>query len=168
MRVEVVDRVRIEGGVLAELYARHAHDALRLAYLLTGDRATAEDLVHDAFVRLAGRLLHVRDPGGFHAYLRTTVVNLARSYFRRRGVERRHVERQAPPRSAEPPDVGEREELRLALLALPIRQRTAIVLRYYEDLSEAQTAELMRLRPAAVKSLVSRGMTTLRQMIREA
>jgi RNA polymerase sigma-70 factor (sigma-E family) len=165
MRVEMAERVRIEGGVLAELYGRHAHDALRLAFLLTGNRATAEDLVHDAFVRLAGRLLHVRDPGGFHAYLRTTVVNLTRSHFRRRGVERRYAERQAPPRPVEQPDLSGREELRLALLALPVRQRTAIVLRYYEDLSEAQTADLMRLRPAAVKSLVSRGMATLRQMI---
>ncbi|MGH2547552.1 MAG: sigma-70 family RNA polymerase sigma factor, partial [Actinomycetota bacterium] len=118
-------------------------------------------------VRLAGRLLHLRDPGAFHAYLRTTVVNLARSHFRRRGVERRHAERQLPPRPVEQPDLSGREEMRLALLALPVRQRTAIVLRYYEDLSEAQTAELMRVRPVAVKSLVSRGMATLRQMIRE-
>jgi RNA polymerase sigma-70 factor (sigma-E family) len=167
MRVEVAERVRIEGGVLADLYARHADNALRLAFLLTGNRATAEDLVHDAFVRLAGRLLHLRDPGAFHAYLRTTVVNLARSHFRRRGVERRYAERQAPPWPVEQPDLSGREEMRLALLALPVRQRTAIVLRYYEDLSEAQTAGLMRVRPAAVKSLVSRGMATLRQMIGE-
>ena len=59
--------VRIEGSVLAELYARHANEALRLAYLLTGDATAAEDLVQDAFVRMAGRFLHLRDPGGFHA-----------------------------------------------------------------------------------------------------
>jgi len=94
-------------------------------------------------------------------------VNLTRSHFRRRGVERRHAERQVPLPPVEQPDVGGREELRLALLALPVRQRTAIVLRYYEDLSEAQTADLMRLRPAAVKSLVSRGMATLRGTIGE-
>jgi RNA polymerase sigma-70 factor (sigma-E family) len=168
MRVEVVERVRIEGGVLAELYTRHADEALRLAYLLTGNRATAEDLVHDAFVRLAGRLLHLRDPGGFHAYLRTTLVNLSRSYYRRRGLERRHAERQLPPPPVELPDVGGRDQLRLALLGLPIRQRTAIVLRYYEDLSEAQTADVMRLRPAAVRSLVHRGMETLRRTVGEA
>jgi RNA polymerase sigma-70 factor (sigma-E family) len=167
MRVEMAERVRIEGGVLADLYARHADDALRLAFLLTGNRATAEDLVHDAFVRLAGRLLHLRDPGGFHSYLRTTVVNLTRSHFRRRGVERRHAGRQPPPQPAEQPDLSGREEMRVALLALPVRQRTAIVLRYYEDLSEAQTAELMRVRPTAVKSLVSRDMATLRRTMRE-
>ncbi|MGH2765931.1 MAG: RNA polymerase sigma factor [Actinomycetota bacterium] len=167
MRAEVAERVRIEGGVLAELYARHADEALRLAYLLTGNRATAEDLVQDAFVRLAGRLLHVRDPGEFHSYLRITVVNLVRSRFRRRRVERRYAERQTAPPPAEPSDVGGREEMRLALSALPTRQRTAIVLRYYEDLSEGQTAELMRVRPTAVKSLVSRGMETLRRTIGE-
>src|SRR5215207_6992622 len=85
-----VETIRIEGSLLADLYARHADEALRLSYLLTGDGALAEALVQDAFVRVAGRLLHLRDPGGFHAYLRKTVVNLAKSHYRRRapGVER--------------------------------------------------------------------------------
>jgi len=157
-----VEAIRLEGGVLAELYVRHAPDALRLAYLLTGDRALAEDLMQDAFVKLAGRLLHVRHPGGFHAYLRTTIVNLSRSHFRRAKVERRFAERQTPPTALGPPNVGERERLRAALMALPERQRTAVVLRYYEDLSEAQTAELMRCRTAAVRSLVARAMESLR------
>ena len=89
-----VETIRIEGSLLADLYARHADGALRLSYLLTGDGALAEDLVQDAFVRVAGRLLHLRDPGGFHAYLRKTIVNLARSHYRRRAVERRYLERQ--------------------------------------------------------------------------
>src|ERR687887_372587 len=80
-------------GRLGELYLRHADGAVRLAYLLTGDMALAEDLVQDAFVRLAGRLVHLRDPGAFDAYLRKTVVNLSRSHFRRRRVERAYVER---------------------------------------------------------------------------
>ena len=95
-----VEMIRIEGGLLADLYARHADEALRLSYLLTGDGALAEDLVQDAFVRLAGRLLHLRDPGGFHAYLRKTIVNLARSHYRRRAVERRYCSgRPRRPRS---------------------------------------------------------------------
>ena len=65
-------------GKLAELYVRYADGAVRLAYLTTGDLALAEDLVQDAFVRLAGRLVHLRDPGAFEAYLRRTVVNLSR------------------------------------------------------------------------------------------
>jgi RNA polymerase sigma-70 factor (sigma-E family) len=167
MRAEVRERVRIEGGTLASLYAAHSHDALRLAYLLTGDRGLAEDLVQDAFVRLAGRLLHLRDRDGFRAYLRTTIVNLTRSHFRRRRLELRYTEQRVPEPVADPPDLSDREEMRRALLTLPIRQRTAVVLRYYEDLSEAQTADLMRVRRAAVRSLVSRGMDTLRRTIGE-
>jgi RNA polymerase sigma-70 factor (sigma-E family) len=166
MRAEV-EMVRVEGSVLAELYTRHVEDALRLAYLLTGNPTLAEDLVQDAFVKLAGRLLHLRDPGGFQAYLRKTIVNLARSHFRRRAVERRFIERQSEPRPVDVPDDPGREGMRRALLSLPIRQRTAIVLRYFEDLSEAQSAELMHCRPGAVKSLVFRGMTTLRTMLGE-
>lgn len=157
-----VGAIRVEGGLLADLYAQHSDEALRLAYLLTGDGALAEDLVQDAFVRLAGRLLHLRNPGGFHAYLRKTIVNLARSHFRRRAVERRFLERQSGPGPIEAEDTSERERLRRALLALPVTQGTAIVLRYFEDLSEAQTAELMGRHRSAVKSLVSRGMASLR------
>src|SRR6266581_5976856 len=94
-----VDRLAApDTGRLGELYVRHADDAVRLAYLLTGDRALAEDLVQDAFVKLAGRLAHLRDPDAFDAYLRRTVVNLANSHFRRKRLERAYVERlkQAP------------------------------------------------------------------------
>jgi RNA polymerase sigma-70 factor (sigma-E family) len=164
-----LDQVRIEGSRLADLYRLHSADAARLAYLITGDRALAEDLVQDAFVRLAGRLLHLRDPQGFHAYLRRTVVNLANEHFRRRKVERRYIEREQGLRASpeEAPDVPTREAMRAALLALPLRHRTAIVLRFYEDLSEADTADLMRCRPGTVRSLVSRGMERLRPMMRD-
>ena len=158
------EALKVEGGKLAELYALHVDAAFRLAYLLTGNRAQAEDLVQDAFVRLAGRLLHLRKPGGFEAYLRTTVVNLANSHFRHRKVEQRYLEREAGLRPADvnARDVGERERMREALMALPLRQRTAVVLRFYEDLSETQAAELMRCRPGTVRSLASRGIEALR------
>jgi RNA polymerase sigma-70 factor (sigma-E family) len=163
-----VERARLEGGRFEDLYVRHASAAGRLAYLLTGDREVAEDLVHDAFVRLAGRLLRVTTPGGVPAYLRVTVVNLARSYHRRRAVEARfarraHVEDEASP----PADPTDRDELRRALLRLGPRQRTAIVLRFYEDLSEADTAVVMRCSRGTVKSLVSRGLDRLRPLITE-
>src|SRR2546430_11977310 len=115
MRAEV-EPVRIEGARLGELYLRHGDAAVRLAYLITGDRALAEDLAQDPFVKLAGRLLHLRDPGGFEQYLRRTIVNLANSYFRRKKVEHRYAERQAglrqPP--GQDPDVPAREMLRNA------------------------------------------------------
>src|SRR2546430_17547386 len=96
-----VDRLAApDTGRLGELYVRHADDAIRLAYLLTGDRALAEDLVQDAFVRLAGRLAHLPDPGAFEAYLRRTVANLRNSHFRRRKVERRDLHLTAPTHGA--------------------------------------------------------------------
>ena len=156
---------------LGELYVRHASDAVRLAYLLTGDRALAEDLVQDAFVKLAGRLVHLRDPGAFEAYLQRTVVNLSRSHFRRRKVERAYVEREGRAVGSQavlPPDRGldDRDELWRAMRGLSERQRTAIVLRFYEDLSEQRVAELLRCRPGTVKSLVSRGLQTMRDEMR--
>ncbi len=160
---------RIEGGRLGELYVRHAPGAIRVAYLLTGDRALAEDLVQEAFIRLAGRFLHVRNAAAFDAYLRRTIVNLANSHFRRRRSERARLERHARlgfPETAPEPDVGTRDAMRRALLRLPTRQRTAIVLRFYEDLSVEQAADAMRVTTGTVKSLVSRGMETLRAQLR--
>jgi RNA polymerase sigma-70 factor (sigma-E family) len=169
MRAEV-DSVRIEGGRLAELYRLHIDQAFRLAYLLTADRELAQDLAHDAFVRLTGRLLRLRRTGDFQAYLRATIVNLANSHFRRRRVERRYLLRQSelPHLQSGDRDFEVKDQLQRALLALPTRQRTAIVLRFYEDLSETQAAELMRCRTGTVRSLVSRGMQTLRTDLKGA
>ena len=121
---------------LAELYERTAPGAVRLAYLLTGDRSVAEDITQDAFVRVSGRLAHLREPGAFDAYLRRTVVNLAKNHFRRRAVERTFLER-AKPASDHPSHeqlLVERRVTLAALARLPQRQRAAIVLRFYEDL----------------------------------
>jgi RNA polymerase sigma-70 factor (sigma-E family) len=153
---------------LAELYERHAPAAGRLAFLLTGDRTLAEDLVQDAFVRVVGRFAHLRVPDAFDAYLRRTIVNLHTSQLRRRRTERTYLERQR--HGSEPgvvmPNVGERAELWRAVLQLPPRQRAAVVLRFYEDLSEQQTAEVLRCSTAAAKSLVARAMETLRKRVR--
>jgi RNA polymerase sigma-70 factor (sigma-E family) len=155
-----------EGGRLGELYARHAPGAVRLAYLLTGDHALAEDLVQEAFVRLYGRFRDLRDPEAFAAYLRATVVNLARSHFRRRRVERAYLQREGVPPGSSSEEVGRRQEMWEALQSLPLRQRAAIVLRYYEDLTEAQTADVLRCPVGTVKSLVSRGIERLRDGMR--
>jgi RNA polymerase sigma-70 factor (sigma-E family) len=157
-----------ETGRLADLYARHAGEAIRLAYMLTGDRQLAEDLVQDAFVRLAGRLVHLRDPAAFDAYLRRTVVNLTNSYFRRKRLERAYVRRTAaePLRTTNAPDTDRRDELWRDLQRLPARQRTAIVLRIYEDLPEQRVAEIMGCRPGTVRSLLSRGLAELRIHVR--
>jgi RNA polymerase sigma-70 factor (sigma-E family) len=156
---------------LDELYQRHAGAAVRLAYLLLQDRSLAEDIVQDAFVRVAGRLVHLRDPGAFDAYLRRTVVNLSHSYVRRKMLERAFLkrERAAVEREAArwpTSSVEDREVLWRALGRLSERQRAAIVLRFYEDLPERQVAEILRCRPGTVKSLVSRGLETLRHEMR--
>lgn len=151
------------GGRLAELYERHAPDAARLAYLLTGDRLLAQDLAQEAFVRLIGRFSDLRSPESFPWYLRRTVVNLANSHFRRLRVERSHSERLKSEPQQPVSDVGARAEMREALLALPLKHRTAIALRFYEDLTEAQTAEAMGVPLGTVKSLVSRGLARLRE-----
>ena len=150
---------------IGELYLGHADSAVRLAYLLTGNRDVAEDLVQDAFVRLAGRLVHLRDPGAFDTYLRKTVVNLADSTTSlqkaRPSPELRT--RGAATIGALAHSVEDRQTLAAALRKLPQRQRAALVLRFYEDQSEAQTADLIGCRPGTVKSLVSRALETLRK-----
>ena len=125
---------------LEELYVRHAPAALRLAYFLTGDPEAARDLVQDAFVRMAGRFRHLRQPDAFDAYLRRTIVNLHASGLRRLRAERSSLAREAAltvPVAHEDDDHGARDEMWHAILSLPPRQRAAIVLRYYEDLSES-------------------------------
>ena len=168
MQITVERTEPLVGGRLASLYAEHAPEAVRLAYLLTGDRAQAEDLVQDAFVRLAGRFLDLRDPQGFHHYLRRTIVNLTNSWWRRKRIERAYLERemQRPAADALERDPVEREALWQSLQRLNARQRTAIVLRFYEDLSEEQTADAMGVPRGTVKSLVSRGLEIMREQIR--
>lgn len=164
-RSEVPSAGEAEGGRLGRLYSLHAPAAERLAYLLTGDPELAEDLVQEAFVKVAGRFADIREPQAFEAYLRRTVVNLTHMHFRRRRLERAYLEREArrPPATSELPDVATREDLKEALLALPERQRAAVVLRFYEDMSETQIAEVLRCRPGTVKSLLARGVEGLRR-----
>jgi RNA polymerase sigma-70 factor (sigma-E family) len=164
----VTERAERRGGRLEELYERHAADAVRLAYLLTSDRELARDVAQDAFIRVAGRFRHLRYPDAFDAYLRRTVVNLCLSRFRHERIEREYLRREAarPEQVARQPELETRDELRRALTRLPARQRAAIVLRYYEDLSEDSVAAAMGCSVPAARSLISRGMETLRTIVR--
>jgi RNA polymerase sigma-70 factor (sigma-E family) len=151
---------------LLELYQANARPAVRLAYVMTGDRELAEDLAQEAFVRVAGRWRDLRKPEVFRSYLFTAVVNLTHSHWRRRRVERGYLAKQDPrARTTALPDVERHEVLRTALAELPHRQRAALVLRYYEDLSEQQTADVLGCSVGAVKSLVTRGTEALRRRI---
>lgn len=154
---------RLEQGRLADLYARHAPAAGRLAYLLTGDSHLAEDLMQEAFVRAFGRFRDLRQPEAFEWYLRRTLVNLVRSHFRRRRTERDYLAAQPRLEPITPAsDPTEHDALWRTLHQLPQKQRTAIVLRYYEDLSDAQVADAMRCPVGTVKSLIHRGLERLR------
>ena len=158
---------KLARGRMAELYERHAGAGLRLAYLLTGNRPQAEDLLHEAFIRCVGRFRHLRVPDAFDAYLRRAIVNLHTSRLRRTKLEREYAARQRgiPARVSTIPDVADREDLWRALQGLPARQRAALVLRYYEDLSERDTAEVLGCSLPAVKSLIARGTEALRDEI---
>lgn len=145
-----------------ELYATYAPDAVRIAFLLVGDRAHAEDLAQEAFVRVFGRFGELRSDASFRAYLFRTLVNLSKNYFRRRVLERNA----AQPAQALSRALPERDdELLSALKRLPERQRAAVVLRYCEDLSEHDTAQILGTTPKAVKSLVTRGLNALREEV---
>jgi RNA polymerase sigma-70 factor (sigma-E family) len=157
--------VEADGSTMAELYTRYVPAGIRLAYLMTGDRTQAEDLAHEAFVRCVGRFQHLRAHSAFDAYLRRAIVNLHTSGLRRRRTEREWLRREGPRAASAVTtqrDVGEREDLWRALSTLPSRQRAALVLRYYEDLSERDAAEALGCSLAALKSLVARGSEALR------
>ena len=160
--------VEPDRGTMADLYARYVPAGVRLAYLLTGDRHQAEDLAQEAFIRCVGRFTHLRSQTAFDAYLRRAIVNLHTSGLRRRRLERAWLEREGHSEASgtgSQVDVGARTDLWGALSTLPARQRAALVLRYYEDLSERDTAETLGCTVAAVKSLVARGSDAMRAQL---
>ena len=150
---------------LTVLYAAHYRRLVRLAALLLDDVGTSEEIVQDAYVKMHAAWRRIRDPHAAEAYLRTTVVNLARSRMRHRQVAERHPAKPMPDAaSAEHGalELLERQEVIRGLRRLPVRQRECLVLRYYADLSEAQIADAMGISTGAVKSHASRGMAALR------
>lgn len=141
-----------------EVYRDHSLWAARLAYLLTGDLALAEDLTQEAFLGFYRHADHVDSP---RAYLRATLVNLAGRTRRR---ERRRVE--VHRIVAERASLSETSnELFDVVSKLPVKQRAVIVLRYYEGLSEAEIATALECAPGTVKSLASRAIDRLRKEV---
>lgn len=151
---------------LAALYGREAAAATRLAYILTGDHEAAEDVVHDAFVKIGGKVLALRDPEHARAYLFRTVINLCRGRGRKVQRERNALRKLDYPPSGYSVSSGN-DEMWTALLHLPIRQRAALFLRYYQDLSEQEAAEALNCSLSALKSLVNRGLRDLRIRLKE-
>ena len=157
----------VEWAVSA-LYREHYRSLVRLAALLVRDIATAEEVVQDSFVAMHDGWRRLRDTDKALSYLRQTVVNRSRAVLRHRAV----VDRNAP---SPPPDMPSAEHGAIALLersavvaalrTLPPRQREALVLRYYGNLSEAQIAAAMGISQGAVKSHTARAMIALRAVL---
>jgi RNA polymerase sigma-70 factor (sigma-E family) len=148
-----------------ELYSMHYKALVRLAAMLVRDTPTAEEVVQDAFVAMHDGWERLREAEKALAYMRQTVVNRSRSVLRHRMVVDKNQLK--PPPDMPSAEHGaltslERSAVVAALRGLPERQREAIVLRYYADLSEAEIAAAMRISRGAVKSHTSRGMAALR------
>jgi RNA polymerase sigma-70 factor (sigma-E family) len=141
---------------LVELFRTERTGYVRLAYLLTGRPAVAEEIVQDAFIATQQAWGGVRNP---NRYLRTAVVNRCRSWGRHEQVVSSHPP--APP----DPTPADHDELWDALGRLDHRRRAAIVLRYYLDLPHAEIADLLGCRPATVRTTVHRGLAQLRREI---
>jgi RNA polymerase sigma-70 factor (sigma-E family) len=154
---------------LAEVFTGQYASLVRLAAMLLDDLHAAEDIVHDAYLRVAARHYRLRDPNKALAYLRQTVVNLARNSLRHQLVVRRHAAVAASDAvvSAEEAALERFEQLAVvrALRDLPLRHREVLVLRYYLDLSVEQTASLLGLSTGAVKAYASRGAKQLKVLL---
>lgn len=151
----------------AAVFNTHHRRAVRLAYLLTGDHSQAEDIVSDVFVRVEkqwekGRVDNV------WVYLRRAVIRESNSKLRRRSLERREVAKW-PGDELDVRHVDRRgadhDQVWQALMRLPERQRATIVLRYYEDLSEIDTASALDISIGTVKRQTSRGLDRLQELL---
>ena len=151
----LTDGVEPAAPTLEALYRAQRLPMVRLAHLITGSNAVAEEVVQEAFIRLQEHWDRAENPTG---YLRTIVTNLCRTQLRRRDHERRL----APPTQlvAFQPEI---DETWAAVCRLPFRQRAALALRFYEDLDEAEIARILGCRPGTVKSTVHRGLARLRK-----
>lgn len=137
------------------------------AYVLSGSWSEAEELAQEAMVRTLRAWPRIRERDNPAVYARTVLVNRRRSLFRRAKLAEQHEAAIPPPRSLQE-DVEQRTVVWAALLELPQRQRAAVVLRYYEDLSEAQTAAALGVAVGTVKSLVHKGLAQLRANLERA
>ena len=153
---------------VTSLFAEHYRTLVGLAAFLVRDTATAEEVVQDSFVAMHCGWSRLRDSDKALPYLRRSVVNRSRSVLRHRMVVDKNAPRPPPDMpSAEQGAITQMERSAVvdALRALPLRQREALVLRYYADLSEGQIAAAMGITTGAVKSHTARGMSALRSAL---
>jgi RNA polymerase sigma-70 factor (sigma-E family) len=160
------------GDALATLHREHYAALVRLANLLLDDQGRAEETVQDAFVKLQLRWGGLRQVERAPAYLRSAVLNGARSALRHGRVVHRHAERRTVVPDVPTPEAGalaaaEHQRIVAALRLLPARQREALALRYYLDLGEAAMAAAMGVSPGSVKTHLRRGLASLARLLGE-
>ena len=161
---------RLSGTIdVADLYARYRLPLTRLAVLLLGDVESAEDAVQEVFVKLWSRPDLLQGVAAPSSYLRTAVVNRARSVQRRRKLERDFAVMDTA--DVEPAETTallplEHREVLEAVKALPTRQREVLLLRYWADLSETEIARTLGVTRGTVKSTASRGMRAVTAQLR--
>jgi RNA polymerase sigma-70 factor (sigma-E family) len=157
---------------LAAAYQEHYRSLVRLASLLLDDVGACEEVVQDAFVKVWQRGGALRTPDRLPAYLRSAVLNGARSQLRHRQVRRRHLRAAPAPESpaaeADALAGGADGTVLDALRRLPDRQREVLALRYYLDLSEAEIAASLGISPGSVKTHAHRGLQALAEALGEA
>ncbi len=149
-----------DGDAFSAFYNEHCVSASRLAWLLTHDRSSCEDISHEAFALVLPRFASLDDPA---AYLRRVIINRVAERNRRSSRERLRIDfiTAGQPLVEDGPTGG----LIDAISVLPMNQRTAVVLRYWVDLNHIQIADAMGIRPGTVRSLLSRATATLRKDI---
>ncbi len=156
--------------LVAELYRAESANLVRLARFFVDDRNAAEDLVQEAFIRLARTAGRIRDVERAPAYLRSIVLNLARDHNRRGLVSLRHQPAADPTPPSVEEEIGVQEDQRRvieALRALPKRQRDCLVLRYYLELTVGEIASDLGLSVNSVKTHLQRGLRSLETRLGE-
>ncbi|MGI8774610.1 MAG: RNA polymerase sigma factor [Actinomycetota bacterium] len=155
-------------ATLEVLFDEHASSAIRFAYFLTSDRDLAEDVVQEAFVRVASRFGRTSQPNNFRAYLNKSILNLAKGNTRRRQREREKIQRlDRAELTSGSGEIPEKDLLWECLMALPERQRAVIFFRFYEDLSLFETARILECSTSSVKSRTYRALKSMRRVLRE-
>ena len=151
------------------LYQAHAVGLIRLAIVMLGDRAAAEDVVQEAFFGLYRHWARLADPANALSYVRSAVLNRCRNVLRDRGRPRRLEPVAVAGESAEAAVLigEEHQQVLAAIRTLPSRQREALVLRFYLDLSEEETARAMGISRGTVKSATSRAVAALGRLLKE-
>jgi RNA polymerase sigma factor (sigma-70 family) len=158
-------------GAVAALFAEHHLALVRLAVVMLGDVATAEDVVQDAFEKLQAGWHRLRDTDRALPYARAAVLNGCRNVRRRSAIARKHAGNSTPLDCSQPDAVealADSAELMAAIRALPRRQREVLVLRFYLDLDVAEVADMLSIGPSSVRSSSARALAQLARSIRRA